>query len=80
MLRHNGASARSARVRRTYDRITASQHELCRENRRADARAQLRTGHDTLAAIGMEAFAERAQHELPATGETGAAHTHPAGP
>jgi DNA-binding CsgD family transcriptional regulator len=43
---------------------------LRRENRRADARVQLRTAHDTLAAIGMEAFAERARHELLATGET----------
>jgi DNA-binding CsgD family transcriptional regulator len=43
---------------------------LRRENRRADAREQLRTAHDTLAAIGMEAFAERARHELLATGET----------
>jgi ATP/maltotriose-dependent transcriptional regulator MalT len=43
---------------------------LRRESRRADARAQLRTAHDTLAAMGMEAFAERARHELLATGET----------
>ena len=43
---------------------------LRRENRRADAREQLRTAHDMLAAIGMEAFAERARHELLATGET----------
>jgi DNA-binding CsgD family transcriptional regulator len=43
---------------------------LRRENRRADARVQLRTAHDTLAAIGMEAFAERSRHELLATGET----------
>ena len=43
---------------------------LRREARRADARAQLRTAHDMLAAIGMEAFAERARRELAATGET----------
>jgi ATP/maltotriose-dependent transcriptional regulator MalT len=43
---------------------------LCGENRRADAREQLRTAHDMLAAIGMDAFAERARHELLATGET----------
>jgi DNA-binding CsgD family transcriptional regulator/tetratricopeptide (TPR) repeat protein len=43
---------------------------LRRENRRADARAQLRTAHEMLAAIGAEAFAERARHELLATGET----------
>ena len=43
---------------------------LRRENRRVDARAQLRTAHEMLAAIGMEAFAERARTELLATGET----------
>ena len=43
---------------------------LRREGRRADARAQLRTAHDMFAAIGMEAFAERARRELAATGET----------
>jgi DNA-binding CsgD family transcriptional regulator len=43
---------------------------LRREGRRTDARAQLRTGYDTCAAIGMEAFAERARRELLATGET----------
>ena len=43
---------------------------LRRGGRRADARAQLRTAHDMFAAIGMEAFAERARRELAATGET----------
>jgi DNA-binding CsgD family transcriptional regulator len=43
---------------------------LRREGRRADARAQLRTAHDMLDAIGMQAFAERARRELLATGET----------
>jgi DNA-binding CsgD family transcriptional regulator len=43
---------------------------LRREGRRADARAQLRTAHDMLDAIGMQAFADRARHELLATGET----------
>jgi len=42
---------------------------LRRENRRADAREQLRAAHDMLDTIGMEAFAERARHELLATGE-----------
>jgi DNA-binding CsgD family transcriptional regulator len=42
---------------------------LRRENRRVDAREQLRTAHEILAAIGMEAFAERARKELLATGE-----------
>jgi DNA-binding CsgD family transcriptional regulator len=40
------------------------------EGRHIDAREQLHTAHDTLAAIGMEAFAERARRELVATGET----------
>ncbi|MET7280462.1 AAA family ATPase [Kribbella sp. NPDC005582] len=43
---------------------------LRREGRRADARAELRTAHETLTALGLEAFAERARHELLATGET----------
>ncbi len=43
---------------------------LRREKRRADARAQLRTAHGMLDAMGMEAFAGRAQRELLATGET----------
>jgi DNA-binding CsgD family transcriptional regulator len=43
---------------------------LRRENRRADARAQLRAAHDLMAEIGMEAFAERARRELLATGDT----------
>jgi ATP/maltotriose-dependent transcriptional regulator MalT len=43
---------------------------LRREGRRVEAREQLRAAHDMLAAIGMEAFAERARRELAATGET----------
>jgi DNA-binding CsgD family transcriptional regulator len=43
---------------------------LRRERRRGDAREQLRTAHDMLDAMGMEAFAERARRELMATGET----------
>jgi DNA-binding CsgD family transcriptional regulator/tetratricopeptide (TPR) repeat protein len=42
---------------------------LRRENRRAQARAELRTAHHMLLVIGMEAFAERARIELVATGE-----------
>ena len=41
---------------------------LRRENRRADARAQLRTAHDLFAAIGMQGFADRTRGELLATG------------
>jgi DNA-binding CsgD family transcriptional regulator len=42
---------------------------LRRENRRVDARTQLRAAHDRFVTIGMEAFAERARRELHATGE-----------
>jgi DNA-binding CsgD family transcriptional regulator len=42
---------------------------LRRENRRADAREQLRDAHDAFAAMAADAFAERARHELLATGE-----------
>jgi DNA-binding CsgD family transcriptional regulator len=42
---------------------------LRRENRRTDAREQLRRAHEMFAAIGMEAFAERARSELQASGE-----------
>jgi DNA-binding CsgD family transcriptional regulator len=40
------------------------------ENRRGDARAELRTAHGLFTAMGIEAFAERARHELLATGDT----------
>jgi DNA-binding CsgD family transcriptional regulator len=43
---------------------------LRRENRRVDAREQLRLAHAMLTEIGMDAFAERARRELLATGET----------
>jgi DNA-binding CsgD family transcriptional regulator len=43
---------------------------LRRENRRVDAREQLRAAHDQFSRIGAEAFAERAGRELAATGET----------
>jgi DNA-binding NarL/FixJ family response regulator len=43
---------------------------LRRQGRRLDAREQLRTAYDTLTAIGMAAFAERARRELIATGDT----------
>jgi ATP/maltotriose-dependent transcriptional regulator MalT len=42
---------------------------LRRENRRVDAREQLRSAYEMLSTIGMEAFAERARGELLATGE-----------
>jgi ATP/maltotriose-dependent transcriptional regulator MalT len=43
---------------------------LRRENRRVDAREQLRAAHEMFSRIGAEGFAERARHELLATGET----------
>ena len=42
---------------------------LRRQGRRLDAREQLRTAHEMLGAIGMEAFAERTRRELLATGQ-----------
>jgi DNA-binding CsgD family transcriptional regulator len=43
---------------------------LRRENRRRDAREQLRTAHEMLRRFGSDAFAERARRELLATGES----------
>jgi DNA-binding CsgD family transcriptional regulator len=43
---------------------------LRRENRRAEAREQLRSAHQAFLTMGAEGFAERAGRELTATGET----------
>ena len=43
---------------------------LRRENRRRDARAELRTAYGLFTTMGIEAFAERARRELLATGDT----------
>ena len=48
---------------------------LRRENRRLDARTQLRIAHEMFTSIGMEAFAGRARTELQATGEHVRRHT-----
>ena len=51
---------------------------LRREGRRVEARAQLRAAHRALSEMGLEAFADRARHELLATGETVRRRTEPA--
>jgi DNA-binding CsgD family transcriptional regulator len=51
---------------------------LRRQGRRTDAREQLRTACRMLDEMGMAAFAERAQRELRATGETVRPRTGPA--
>ena len=43
---------------------------LRRAGRRVDARTQLRAAHEQFVSIGMEAFADRAEMELKATGAT----------
>jgi len=64
------------RLSRTRIRVALARTHLVygewlrRENRRVDAREQLRAAHEMLAGMGMEAFAERARRELLATGET----------
>jgi DNA-binding CsgD family transcriptional regulator len=50
---------------------------LGRQDRRSQAREQLRTAHGMLDEIGMEAFAERARRELLATGDTARKRTAP---
>jgi ATP/maltotriose-dependent transcriptional regulator MalT len=65
-----------ARLGRTRVRVELARGHLLygewlrRERRRVDAREQLRTAHDMLATMGIEAFAERASRELLATGQT----------
>ncbi len=59
------------RIRVAYGRTLLVYGEwLRRENRRVDAREQLRAAHELLSEIGMEVYAERARRELLATGET----------
>jgi DNA-binding CsgD family transcriptional regulator len=64
------------RLSRTRIRIAVARAKLLygewlrRENRRVDAREQLRVAHEMLAEMGNEPYAERARRELVATGET----------
>jgi DNA-binding CsgD family transcriptional regulator len=51
---------------------------LRRENRRVDAREQLRLAHEMLSSMGAEGFAERARRELLATGKSVRKRTMPA--
>src|SRR4051812_31605468 len=69
---HREAIERLARTRRRPELARAHLlygEWLRRENRRVDARVQLRAAHDQFASIGMEGFGERARTELQATGE-----------
>jgi DNA-binding CsgD family transcriptional regulator len=52
---------------------------LRRERRRTDAREQLRTAHELFVTMGAEAFAQRAERELLATGETARKRTDESG-
>ena len=63
-LRHTRIRVEFARAQLLYGEW------LRRHGRRVDARAQLRTAHEALIAMGVEAFADRARRELAATGET----------
>ena len=63
-------------LRRTHLRPEVARTQLVygewlrRSNRRADARIELRTAFDLFSTLGADGFAERARHELLATGET----------
>jgi DNA-binding CsgD family transcriptional regulator len=63
-LAHSRAAVELARSRLLYGEW------LRRENRRLDAREQLRAAHEMFSRMGAAAFADRARRELSATGET----------
>jgi DNA-binding CsgD family transcriptional regulator len=62
-LARTGVRAELARTRLLYGEW------LRRESRRIDAREQLRAAREALLSMGADGFAERARHELLATGE-----------
>jgi DNA-binding CsgD family transcriptional regulator len=76
----NAAEALYREAIERFDRCRAAVHVaraqlvygewLRRENRRLDAREQLRAAHELFRGIAAEAFAERTRRELLATGET----------
>jgi DNA-binding CsgD family transcriptional regulator len=91
LLSHSSAEADSLyrgaieRLGRTRVRVELARAHLLygewlrRQRRRVDAREQLRTGFEMFNAMGIEAFAARAERELLATGErvrTRAVETH----
>lgn len=63
------------RLNRTRVRLEVARGHLLygewlrREGRRIDGREQLRTAHEMLSSMGLDAFAERARRELRASGE-----------
>ena len=67
--RSSGSRAAARRVELARSRLLYGEW-LRRENRRMDAREQLRAAHESFSQMGAEAFAERARRELLATGET----------
>jgi DNA-binding NarL/FixJ family response regulator len=75
---HREAIERLARTRRRPELTRAHLlygEWLRREDRRVDARVQLRAAHDQFVSIGMDAFSDRARSELLATGEKVRART-----
>jgi DNA-binding CsgD family transcriptional regulator len=63
-LERSGIKAHLARARLVYGEW------LRRQGRRSDARVPLRAARESLASMGAEGFADRAHHEILATGET----------